>query len=310
MTSHIDDLLPFYLNHTLSEEEIAFVETHLAACPGCQSRLAEWERLSIAVTQEAGWRLPATSGQIASSKVGLSPLVSASLKRRPTAQQAIFSAVYLIWTQRVFLRHGWLAPSLVTAVFLGALAALVLHSLAPEWVVFPLLAAMPMAAALSTAFLYTFEDDPAGEIIFATPTSMGTLIFARLTLALGGISLLAFLGSLMLVMFGRSAHSLFDLVTVWLGPLLLLSALTTVVSLCLHPRAASATALALWGSILIFLSFEQAGEPLVSISLLWLLRPGWPWLAAQVLLAGILWLVSWLWLAGNAPSHLHTDGGI
>jgi hypothetical protein len=309
MTSHIDDHLPFYINRTLGDDEIALVEAHLATCLDCQRQLKEWQTLSKAVNQMDGQQL-ATQSQPGLSRTALSPLVTASLKRRPPLQQAVPSVVNLIWAQRVFLRGGWLALSLVSAVFLGSLASLIVDSLAPEWVGFPLLAVAPIVAALSTAFLSTFEDDPAVEITSAAPTSLGTLIFARLTLTLGGIGLLAFLGSLALVMFGRPAHSLFNLVSIWLGPMLLLSALTTLLSLCLHPRAASAVSLVLWGCILIFLSTEQSGEPMLRISLLWLLHPGWSWLGAQLLLASILWLVSWLWLAVNTPSYLHPDGGI
>jgi hypothetical protein len=308
MTSHIDDRLPFYINRTMGDDEITLVEAHLATCLECRQQLEEWQTLSKAVNQMVDELQVAAQSQPGLSKTALSPLVSASLKRRPPVQQAIPSAVNLIWAQRVLLRYGWLTPALVSVTMLSALAVLVLHSLAPEWVALPLLIAAPIAAALSTAFLYTFEEDPVGEIISATPTTLGTLIFARLTLAVGGISLLTFLGSLVLVIFGRSAHSLFDLVAVWLGPMLLLSALTTVVSLCLHPRAASAVALAFWGSILILLFSEQAGEPMLRISFLWLLHPDWPGLVAQVLLACILWLVSWLWLAGNTPSYLQLDG--
>ena len=81
--------------------------------------------------------------------------------------------------------------------------------------------------------------------------------------------------------------------------MLLLSALTTVLSLCLRPYAAAGTALVAWASVLGALILELSGTPLVKISLLPLLHPSWALLAGQALLAGLLWLASGLWLSGG-----------
>ena len=305
MDDHIEDLLPFYINCTLSDQETARLDAHLAACPACRARLAEWAEVSELVKQAASRR---PQGVLAQDAPRLSPLMVAALKCRPSFQQAVSSAAQLIWAQRVFLGRGWLWPLLAGLMVFGVLGALLLQRLALDWANIPLIAIAPIAAVLSTAFLYTFEDDPACEIIAAAPTSLGTLLFARLTLALGAISLLGLLGSLLQVVVGWSPHSFFDLVGAWLGPMLLLSALTTALSLCVHPTIACGAALALWGSVLMLLFAVQAGARLVSVPLLWLLQPGWALLAGEVLLAGLLWLASWLWLAGNAPAALRPEG--
>src|SRR5512147_1339067 len=51
--NHVHDLLPFYLNGTLSEAEQTTVEDHLATCPACQAGLREWQAIGQAVQAEA-----------------------------------------------------------------------------------------------------------------------------------------------------------------------------------------------------------------------------------------------------------------
>lgn len=45
------ELLPWYVNQTLSAEEMALVEAHCATCPGCQEELAEQMRLAEAMAE-------------------------------------------------------------------------------------------------------------------------------------------------------------------------------------------------------------------------------------------------------------------
>ena len=97
MTPHLDDLLPFYLNQTLTDDVSASVESHLAACPRCRVLLAEWQKLAVA----ASWD-PARLSQPVPS---LSPVVRANLKRRLPLPQAVLSAARLIWAQRIFVFH-------------------------------------------------------------------------------------------------------------------------------------------------------------------------------------------------------------
>jgi hypothetical protein len=304
MNTHPDDLLPFYLNRTLSAEEGAAVERHLEACPDCRARLVEWRKLSGAVSRSSSQSL---AGERAALPL-LSPLVAASLRRRPALQEAVHAAAHLIWTQRHILVHEWMLPFLAGFIMLAFLASFISWGQAVEWVIFPFVAVFPLAAVLLTALLHISSDDPAYEIIAAAPTSPGTLILARQTLAVGVLSLLALVGSGCLAVIGEPAPPLFHLIATWLGPVLLLSALATVLSLRLHPQAAAAILLILWGGILILLASEQAGAPVVRISLMWLLHPGWAILLIETLLAGLLWLGSWLWLAWKEAGPLSPVG--
>jgi anti-sigma factor RsiW len=300
MDEHIDELLPFYFNKTLNESQSARVQAHLSACTACREALEAWADIASATAAE----------QRGTSLPRLSPLVQASLHRRPSLRQATASAAHLIWSQRVFIAKNWLLPSLGSLIGSGALAALMFSNLAKNWANVPLFAIVPMAAALTSAFLYTFEDDPTRELIAAAPTSLATLLFARLSLALGTIGLMGFAGSLLATLLGQGQHSLLEMVAAWLGPMLLLSALTTVFSLRLHPRVASGAALGLWGLLLILLFAEQAGAPLLRVSLIWLLQPGWALFAGQALLAGLLWLGAWLWLNSHLPAHIRPEGRV
>lgn len=297
MNDHVDDLLPFYINQTLDEADIALIHAHLNRCAVCRAELESWEFIARGMMDGK-----------ASARPQLSPLVLASLEHRPSLSQAAVSAIQLIWSQRVLITRTWLLPSLGSFIMLGSLAAILMKDLAATWMDIPLFAMMPIAAALSTAFLYTLEDDPANELVATTPTSLATLLFARLTFALGGISLMGFVGSFAGALTGQPLYELVGMIGTWLAPMLLLSSLTTVLSLCFHPRIASGAALMLWGSLLILLLAERAGSPILRISLLWLVQPGWAPFTGQVLLAGVLWLGAWFWLSSNPPAPLHPEG--
>jgi len=48
----IDELLPWYVNATLGDEEQRRVETHIAGCSSCQGRVEELRQLSVALRAE------------------------------------------------------------------------------------------------------------------------------------------------------------------------------------------------------------------------------------------------------------------
>jgi hypothetical protein len=299
MDEHINqDLLPFYVNQTLDAAQTAQIRAHLQTCGQCREELEEWKKIAGAASTEKHDAAPPR----------LSPLVEASLVNRPSLNEAAASAVHLIWSQRVFIANTWLLPSVGSLIGSGALAALIFGRQLETWVTVPLFAVVPMAAALITAFLYTFEDDPLDELISALPTSPATLLFARLSLALSAITLMGFIGSLAIALLGQASHSIFDVVVIWLGPMLLLSAVTTVLSLRLHPRVASGAVLGLWGTMLCLLLAERSGTGVPGVSLLWLLRPGWALFVGQAAVAGWLWWLAWRSLSDHTRTSLHLSG--
>lgn len=279
------ELLPFYVAGVLSAAEGAAVEAHLGDCEACRVAVEEWQSLAVVVRAESATRVPPLPP--------LSPLVRASLRRRPTLAQALRSAADLTWAQRVVLIQKGLLPAVLLAVLLSVLATLCLRDGWP--VALPMLALVPLAAALAVVFLYGPETDPAFEIVTPAPTPPGTLLLARLTLTLGLVGVLATLGSLVLSAAG--AVALGPLIGAWLGPLLLLSALATVLALLWRPLTAAGVTLFLWATVVILLGAEVGGQPLIQTSLRPLLQPGWPLFLAQSATAGLLWSLGWLFLA-------------
>jgi hypothetical protein len=129
------------------------------------------------------------------------------------------------------------------------------------------------------------------EIVAAAPTSPGALIFARLTLILGLIVMVMLGGSIAVSV--ATGEMLGPLIAVWLGPLLLLSALATVLAVRWTPAIAASVSLALWVTIISMLAKELAGNSFLAVSLRPLLDPGWLLLGGQLIAAAMLWYASW-----------------
>ena len=287
MSKHIDKLLPFYLNRTLEAEEASSVEQHLAGCARCQASLAQWEHLALVAGRavpEAGCLPP------------LSPLVRAGLHRL-SLRQALASSLSLVWAQRVVLRGPWLLV-LAVVIVVAVLGTMFLGSL-------PLFALVPILAALIVTQTMSNEYDPAYEITEALPTPTGTLIFARLTLALALIVGLAGTGSILVA--ALDGGELLILVMAWLGPMLVLSAFATLLSLLWRPLPAAGITLLGWGLVILQLAREQMGVSTLLISLRPLLHPDGLLVAAELLLAGLLWLLAWLWLSRGTPPALRLE---
>lgn len=53
LNNHPCDLLPFYINGTLTEAEQTMIEAHVAVCPACQADLKEWQAIAQAVQAAA-----------------------------------------------------------------------------------------------------------------------------------------------------------------------------------------------------------------------------------------------------------------
>lgn len=282
MPEACQDLLPFYAAGGLSTTERATVEAHLADCAACRAALREWRAIAEVVRAESAAR--------AVELPSLSPVVRANLCRRPTVAQALRSAASLVWAQRVVMAgRGFVFLALV----LGVLATLSLGDGVP--VAFPLLALTPPAAALGVAFLYGPGADSAFEIVATTPTPPGALLLARLTLLLSSVGGVAM--PLSLLLSGVGGVAFVPLVGAWLGPLLSLSALATVLALLWRPMIAASVTLTLWAGVVVLLVAELDGRSLVQASLRPLLQPDWALFMAQVAAAELLWALGGVLLA-------------
>lgn len=271
--------LPLYVAGTLPHGERAALEDHLDRCEVCRVEVREWQLLARVVQRETEARHVALPP--------LSPVVRVNLYRHLTLREAMRSAVHLTAAQWPVLRG--MLPAAVLVLAIGTLGTIALRD--DLQVALPLLALAPIVAALSVAFLHHTEADPAWEVLAATPTSPGALVFARLTLITAAIVAVMLGGSVAVSI--ATGEMLGPLVTVWLGPLLLLSALATVLAVRWTAVIGAGISLALWVTVISVLLKELAGDPFLAVSLRPLLDPGWLLCSGYLIAAALLWYLAW-----------------
>lgn len=297
MSDHILDELPYYINGSLPLELYKQVAAHLSDCQICQNELAEWEQIAHLIPEDIQQRsvvLPA-----------LSPIVRNRVHLPHTFIQDLQSALGLIWVQRVVILPGGVLASVALAVALGVIATARFGFQSNPLLLTPLLILVPCIAVIAIGFIYSEETDPAYEVLLATPTPTAVLIFSRLTLALSLITGLSFLGSLLLHFLGVS--QLNHLVMAWLGPMLLLSGLTTVLVLYFGPFIATGISLILWITTIVMLVTEIEEASMVNFSVARLLYPdGWL-VFSQLVIAAALWFLGWMLFIHDGHGNKYLD---
>jgi len=152
---------------------------------------------------------------------------------------------------------------------------------------------VPAIAATCVAFLYGPEVDPSLECVKATPVSLRFLAGSRLVTLLGYEVALGLAATAALAFHGHESFG--GLVTLWLGPMALLSSCSLLLSLLLGPAFAAGSMFAAW-----FIQFVQIDRgPGV------LLLAGPHWQASPLLFAGALVIVLlgfWLLPASTRPT--------
>ena len=160
MNKHIDDLLPFYVNASLSVDQKEVVEAHLAGCIQCRKALRDWEDLAGWVRSAA--HLPGQAGPTVRLPA-LSPVVRANLRGNPSFPEAVLSTARLIAAQRIFLKKSRLIQTLSAVLLASVMADLFLSakyhlaSSVPFFILVPFLPVlgmnchMPEALALDRA---------------------------------------------------------------------------------------------------------------------------------------------------------------
>jgi len=187
----------------------------------------------------------------------------------------------------------WLAAPLVLAAGTGTALAAILSGEPGASALAALVLSLcaPAVAAVGVALVYGPETDPGLELALSTPTPPRLVLLARLALVVGydlGLALLANA----LVAAVDPTLSFWPLVSLWLGPMAVLSAGSLLLSLVAGPTAAIAVALTVWSiQLLAFGPARDAGvvRALADIWELALTGPG-AGLAAAGLAAAALWL--------------------
>jgi putative zinc finger protein len=231
-TRHPTDALAEYAAGVLDAPARTTVETHLIACPSCRTALRGWT--AVAAATVAPVDAPPSSA----------PVVRAVLTRAalapqgpPVRKRGIRFAAQLLRAELRLVRPSvWLASMLVMAC---AVAAVAVDGHGAGATV------LPLVAIAGVAGVYGPQRDPAFEALAITATSPRLVLLARVTLIFGYDLALAVAASAVLRLAAPQV-GLVDLVVAWLGPMVLLSALSLVLAMWIGPNVSMAVATALW----------------------------------------------------------------
>lgn len=261
--AHVVDLLPAYINGTLTERDFQRVHHHLSACSSCREELTAWRALGDVTRLTFG--LQSGTG-VEASPAPPAPALLASVFARLEREEAdvtamawreaaaarsplqrSLGALRLIGSQIRLVRWGiWLAGTLATLFCL-------LPLIRPEFfglrhvslhiaIVQSFLA--PVAMAFSLAFIYGPETDEGLEITLSTPVSPRQILLSRLLLVLVYNFALALFVTLAAVVLHGGDFAL--LVSFWAGPMLLLSSLSLALSISFSAVLGAGVAGGLW----------------------------------------------------------------
>ncbi|MBN2471473.1 MAG: zf-HC2 domain-containing protein, partial [Anaerolineae bacterium] len=82
MHTRWQEMLPYYLNGTLSPEDRAALETHLAGCPACRRELEEWRLIGGVVREEVRDWVSAPAAILPETRAKIALAVPASANGR------------------------------------------------------------------------------------------------------------------------------------------------------------------------------------------------------------------------------------
>lgn len=230
---HVVGLLPAYVNGTLEQQGAERVNTHLLYCEACQREYASWKALQDAA-QFAVASVPAPSMLVMNSvwaKIDAAPQKVSPLH---WFLSRILLHFWLILQAQVRIIHRsiWIASALV--ILFGAVLASIALSMSPthnHWQQITLFLSLitTVTAASGSAFIYGPENDAGLELTLATPTSIRFVMLSRIVLVVGyDFALSAIVSIAITLVFGGS---LWDIMQLWVGPMLLLSSITLALSL-------------------------------------------------------------------------------
>ena len=247
---HDPDALASYAAGVLAGPERAAAEAHLLGCPSCRAELAGWTALAEATaTPEGTPPDPAAAVRAALTRAALDPQPPPLRPRRLR-----FATALLLAELRLVRPSVWVASVLVMAC---AVALALTGGSGAGATVLSLVA--PLVAVAGVAGVYGPERDPAFEALAVTATSPRVVLLARVTLVFAYDLAIAVAASAV-VHLGGPHTGLLSLVTGWLGPMALLSALSLLLAMWVRPNLAVSAAGALWGLRVLTVGVPQLGE--------------------------------------------------
>jgi len=240
---HVSGLLPEYVNRKLDPAETSQVKQHLLHCEACQAELSAWEAIREA-TQFAIASEPAPSLTILDQ---VWAKIEAPAWRGQASRWSIRHALIHLWLVlnrqvRVIHKSIWVASTLVglicccLALFFSTWSPERLHDATSLLTLFT-----AVVAASGVAFMYGSDKDPGFEITLSTPTSIRIVMLCRMALVIGyNFALSAIASAIIAIAHGGG---LWEVIQLWLGPMLLLSSIS--ISLTLMVGSAFALAISL-----------------------------------------------------------------
>ncbi len=230
---HVADLLPTYVNGKLDRQHTKQVQRHLLNCEACQAELANWQ----AMREAAQFTLAATPQPSTNILERAWEKIDALPQPSPSPGSVMGKAIFHLWLifkgqVRLIHKSIWAVPPLLLLFGCGlglfAIAGSISHLQQVETV----LALMTtVSAAVGVAFIYGVDNDAAIELTLSTPTSIRIVMLCRLVLVVGYNFIVAVCASTCMALLSRG--SVWDIMQLWLGPMLLFSSMTLALSLLL-----------------------------------------------------------------------------
>lgn len=253
-SEHFFDSLPEYVSGTLGSEGRRRVQEHLVDCSACREELAAWQEIHEAVNLDSD-RAPGPSEDLM-ERVWAKIEEDSQAVVRPSLISHLSLALQLLAGQVPLVKKKIWVASAVTMAFGVMVSLLTAAGTTATGTAFSLFA--PIVAAVGVAFVYGPENDPSLEVALSTPTRPRFILLARLTLVYGYDLALALAATVVLATVSGTPNP-WPLVSLWIGPMLFLSALALVISLLFNPMLAIFTTMALWG---IRLSAAAGSDPM------------------------------------------------
>ncbi|HLZ80184.1 MAG TPA: zf-HC2 domain-containing protein [Ktedonobacteraceae bacterium] len=256
---HVADLLPAYINQTLDPVDNARVHSHLLTCALCRDELALWQGIAELTTRFALATEPATVPSLALLD-RIWTEVEAPAAQKSSVLHALSRKLVLMWqlarVQVLLLPRGsWIALPL------GIVLGFLLLSVSDGGRYLPTMLGFvaPLVTAAAVGFIYSRENDPGLEVTLATPTSPRLVLLSRLVLVLGYNFSLALVVTLFIALLQGGNLAL--VVSLWMGPMLLLTGFSLLLSLTVSTMSGVGSAISLWCIHFIPYLFPLEGNP-------------------------------------------------
>ncbi|MFI5915567.1 anti-sigma factor [Dactylosporangium sp. NPDC051541] len=220
------DWLPAYAAGALRGPERDRLRAHLEGCAGCRAELAAWQGIAAAA---APAEAPPDPERLVRAVLHRSAFEEPAVRRSAKPNLAALMLAEL----RLIRFAVPIASALVLAL---GVALVLLRSTAPIGAGPMLGLVAPVVAAAGIAGTYRSRRDPVAELIGTMPTPGRLLVLIRIALVFGYD----------LVLTLAAAAGLGVGVRPWLGPMVLLSALSLLAAVRFGPDVALAVAVGLW----------------------------------------------------------------